>query len=406
MQNPEPMRASEHDKVSTKIVESSVGKRANSNPEQEFQIEHNNPTPVLPSEIQLDNEPQQSTANPSYSRSRNNSLCTVAPSHQSSISTRPPVEVPKLPNLPGLFYFDPGSLCRIDHVGICKPKDNSLWELNMDPELVRSRLGSSEFPSTYDKELLDSVGNQGMLTSLFAILGRSMAVIARLMDSTVEINVLSTLKDEIKALRQDKKELSNTLNMKLVEIRNFQSAIEREETVVEEAREKLNDVNDFYRAEHDKFEQQASVQLKLVEDKLKLVEADLEEVKKRAQTLEEMLKAEKKEAKACKEEAKTCKEEAQVAREEAKAAKEGADAAEIRVKNAEDDVSKIKEAWGKREAELKSKIGELVNIGIEAFEDGFERALRQFQLHHPTVDCLIFDMDKDVVEGKMVENDV
>jgi len=31
-----------------------------------------------------------------------------------------------------------------------------------------------------------------MLTSLFAMLGRSMAVTARLMDSTVEINVLST----------------------------------------------------------------------------------------------------------------------------------------------------------------------------------------------------------------------
>jgi len=33
MQNPEPMRASEHDEVSTKIVEPSVGKRANSAPE-------------------------------------------------------------------------------------------------------------------------------------------------------------------------------------------------------------------------------------------------------------------------------------------------------------------------------------------------------------------------------------
>jgi len=244
---------------------------------------------VLPSEIQLDNEPEQSAANPSCSATRNNSLRTIAPSHQSSVSTRPPVEVPKLPNLPGLFYFGPGSLYRVDHVGICKPEDNSLWELNMDPELVRSRLGSSEFPSTYDKELLDSVGNQGMLTSLFAMLGRSMAVTTRLMDSTVKINVLSTLKDEIEALWQEKKKLLNTLNMKLVEIRNLQSTIEREETMVEEAREKLNDVHDFYRAEHDKFEQQASAQLQSVEDKLKQVEADVEETKKRAQTSEEML---------------------------------------------------------------------------------------------------------------------
>jgi len=160
MQNPEPMGAAEHDKVSTKLVESSVSKRANSALEQEFQIEQNNPRPVLPSEIQLNNEPQQFAADPSCSATPNNFVCTITPSHQSSVSTRPPVEVPKLPNLPGLFFFGPGSLCRVDHVGICKSEDNSLWELNMDPELVRSRLGSSEFPSTYDKELLDSVGNQ------------------------------------------------------------------------------------------------------------------------------------------------------------------------------------------------------------------------------------------------------
>jgi len=190
---------------------------------------------VVPSKIQLDNEPQQSAADPSCSATLNNSVHTIAPSHQSSVSTRPPVEVSKLPNLPSLFYFGPRSLYMVDHVGICKLEDNSLWELNMDPELVRSRLGSSEFPSTYDKELLDSVGNQGMLTSLFAMLGRAMAVTARLMDFTVEINFLSTLKNEIEALRREKKELSNTLNMKLVEIRNLQSAIEREITMVEEA---------------------------------------------------------------------------------------------------------------------------------------------------------------------------
>jgi len=168
----------------------------------------------------------------------------------------------------------------------------------------------------------------------------------------------------------------------------------------------LNDVHDFYRAEHEKFEQQASAQLKTVEDKLKEVEADLEETKKRAQTYEEMLHAEKKEADAFKEEAKTCKEKAEAAREEVRAAKEGANAAELRAKSAEDHVTKIQEASDKKEAELKSKIGDLVNIGIEAFKDGFQRALRQFALHHPTVDSLIFDMDKDVVYGKIVEDDV
>jgi len=121
-----------------------------------------------------------------------------------------------------------------------------------------------------------------MLTSLFAMLGRAMAVTVRLMDSTVEINIVSTLKNEIEGLWREKKELSNTRKMKLVEIRNLEFAIAREKTMVEETREKLNDVHDFYRAEHEKFEQQTSAQLKTVQDKLKEVEADLEETNKRA----------------------------------------------------------------------------------------------------------------------------
>jgi len=404
--NPQPMGASEHDEVSQKMVELSGSKRGNSTLEEEFQIEQNNPRPVVASEIQLDNEPQQSTVAPSCSATPNNYVRTITPSHKSSVSTRPPVEVPKFPNLPGLFYFGPGSLCRVDHVGICKPEDNSLWELNMDPELVRSWLGSSEFPSIFDKELLDYVGNRGMLTSLFAMLGYAMAMSARLMDSTVDINDIRTLKNEIEGLWLEKKELSDTLDMKLQEIRNLESAIGREKTMVEHTREKLKDVHDFYMAEHEKFEQQTSAQLKTIEDKLKEVEAELEEKKKRGQSIEEWFEVEKKEAEAVKEEAKTCKEEAEIAKEEVRASKQLADVAELRAKTAEYQLSLIKEASDKREAELISKIADFGNIDLKAFEDGFQRALRQFPVHHPTLDCSIFDMDKDVVNGKNVEDNV
>jgi len=57
--------------------------------------------------------------------------------------------------------------------------------------------------------------------------------------------------------------------------------------MVEHTREKLKDVHDFYMAEHEKFEQQTSAQLKTIEDKLKEVEAELEEKKKRGQSIEE-----------------------------------------------------------------------------------------------------------------------
>jgi len=40
------------------------------------------------------------------------------------------------------------------------------------------------------------------------------------------------------------------------------------------------------------------------------------------------------------------------------------------------------------------------------FEQGFNRAVRQFALHHPSLDSSIFDKDKDEVDGKLVEDDV
>ena len=46
---------------------------------------------------------------------------------------------------------------------------------------MRSTLCSSDFPSNLDKELLDYVGYHGMLKSIFAILGRAIALSARLM---------------------------------------------------------------------------------------------------------------------------------------------------------------------------------------------------------------------------------
>ena len=241
----------------------------------------------------------------------------------------------------------------------------------MDTDLVRSTLVSLDFPSNFDKEMLDSVGNWGMLNSLFAMLGRAMALSARLMDSTIDNNEIRSLENEVEGLRQEKQHLSDTLDMKLVEIKNLESDFGWQKTMLERAQENLKDIDTEYRAELQRFEK---LQWKVVEDKLKEVEAELQETKKRAQSVEQRFDAPKKEAEAMKEEAKTFKEEAKAAKQEVRAGKVLVDAAQLRAKNAEDQLCLIKEAKEKSEAELISKLGEFSNVCQEAFKDGFQRA--------------------------------
>jgi len=232
--NPQPIGASEHEDDSSKILESSALRRGNLGPVEEIQIQHNNHQTVIAFEMPPETQPQLSEVPLSSSPTLNNSVCNIGPSPQSSMSTSPPVEVPKLPNLPGLFYFGLGSLFRVDHIGICKAEDNSLWELNVDPDLVRSTSGSSDFPSNFDKEMLDSVGNRDMLNYLFAMLGRAMAMLARLVDSTVDINEIRSLDNEVEGLRREKQDLLDTLDMKLLEIRNLESDVGWEKKMLEQ----------------------------------------------------------------------------------------------------------------------------------------------------------------------------
>jgi len=191
--------------------------------------------------MQTETQPQVSTIALSSSATPNNSTLNIAPSHPFSNSFRPPVEDPKLPNLPGLFYFGLGPLCRVYHVAICKVKDNSLWQINMDTELVRSTLASLYFPSNFDKEMLDSVGNRGMLNSLFAMFGRAMALSVRLMDSNNEIR---SLENEVEVLRQEKQHLSNTLDMQVVEITLFDRDFVWHKDMLELVHEKIEDIDD------------------------------------------------------------------------------------------------------------------------------------------------------------------
>jgi len=169
--NPQPIRASEHEEDSSKLLDDSFTKRGNSGPVVEIQIKHNNHQTMIAFEMSPETQPQLSKIVLSSSRTPNNSARNIDPSPQSSISTRLPVEDQKLSNLLWLFYFGPWPLCRVNHVGICKAEENSLWELNMDTDLVRSTLVSLDFPSNFDKEMLDSVGNWGHVKFSFCHVG-------------------------------------------------------------------------------------------------------------------------------------------------------------------------------------------------------------------------------------------
>jgi len=341
--------------------------------------------------MQTKTQPQVSAIALSSSATPNNSSLNKPTSHQSSYSLRPPVEAIKLPNLEGVFYFGEGPLSRVDHVANCKVKDNSLWQINMDRELVRSTLCTSDFPSNSDKEMLDYVGYHGMLKSVFAILGRAIPLSARLMHWSNEIQ---SLENEVEVLKQEQQNVSNRFDMEDLEIRWLRTKLKREKDMLDLVHEKIEDFDGQYRAELKRLQKLECDKLKAVEEKLKEVEAELEATNKRTQSAEQMLDAAKKEAEVAKEEAKTSKEVATIAKEEARAFKVLVDGAIVRAKNAEDELCLVKTGKEKREAELISELGEYSNIGKEAFEDGFERVVRQFKHHHVSINLSIFDMHK------------
>jgi len=392
----------EEDDIS-KLLEDSSSNRGNScPPQQAFAVdlsssttpnivEHNNSLQEINSKMQTQTQPQVSTIALSSSATPNNYAMNKPPSHQSSYSFRPLVEEIKLPNLAGLLYFGEGPLSRVDHVANCKVKDNSLWQINMDRELVRSTLCSSDFPSNFDKEMLDYVGYHGMLKSIFAILGRAIALSTRLMHWNNEIH---SLENEVEVLKQEKQNVSNRLDMEHLEIKWLRTQLKRHKDMLDLVHEKIEDIDGQYRAKLKRLQKLECDKLKAVQEKWKEVEAELKATNKRAQSAEQMLDAAKKEAEAVKEEAKTSKEVATIAKEEARAFKVLADGAIVRAKNAEDELCLVKIAKEKREAELISELGEFSNIGKEAFEDEFERVVRQFKHHHPSIDLSIFDMHK------------
>jgi len=202
------------------------------------------------------------------------------------------------------------------------------------------------------------------------------------------------LENEVEVLKQEKQNVSNRLDMEHLEIKWLRTQLKRHKDMLDLVHEKIEDIDGQYRAKLKRLQKLECDKLKAVQEKWKEVEAELKATNKRAQSAEQMLDAAKKEAEAVKEEAKTSKEVATIAKEEARAFKVLADGAIVRAKNAEDELCLVKIAKEKREAELISELGEFSNIGKEAFEDEFERVVRQFKHHHPSIDLSIFDMHK------------
>jgi len=52
---------------------------------------------------------------------------------------------------------------------------------------------------------------------------------------------------------------------------------------------------------------------------------------------------------------------------------------------------------------LDVKVRELVDAGVEAYSEGFKKAARQASFFKPSLDSSKFSMDKDVVNGELVD---
>jgi len=87
-----------------------------------------------------------------------------------------------------------------------------------------------------------------MLNSIFAMLRRAMAVPARLMDSNVDIKEKRSLENQVKVLQREKQDLLDTLDIKLMEIRNLETSIGGHKSMLESTTKKFEDVHNEYSA--------------------------------------------------------------------------------------------------------------------------------------------------------------
>jgi len=104
--------------------------------------------------MEVDQDPNKAislTSSPSQSPTRKPSSSAVVRTYTSTprgsiLSGSLPVEFPLLLNLPGLVFFRRSPMNQVDFVATTNEQSDSLWGINVDPELVGSEMGNSTSP--------------------------------------------------------------------------------------------------------------------------------------------------------------------------------------------------------------------------------------------------------------------
>lgn len=92
---------------------------------------------------------------------------------------------------------------------------NSLWCLNMKPDLVRSHLGSLRFSSTYDAKLLNTIGEYGIVDSCVALLRHCIAIVEHLKSNASNNAKVRSLEAQLKEVLFEKNKASNDFALKI-----------------------------------------------------------------------------------------------------------------------------------------------------------------------------------------------
>jgi len=214
--------------------------------------------------------------------------------------------------LPGVISRVGGTTMRLDHLSTTALDSNSYWHVNMRGKNLHS---ASIFPSTYDAELMTTIGGEDCFDAGEVMLGRCMAIFQHFKVTTRSHSDLFSknvgLEKQVQELLKEKSKRDLAFAAKELELSQCQGLNRRLDAVIRHLKERLDSS------------------------------------KKKLQYMEIQL--------------------------------------------------------SKGEAEWEDENFQLQKAYVDAYEEGFMKAVRQALVFSPNLQVSQFDLDKDVVDGQLVD---